>query len=192
MVPIDNFVAARLSPIILSPAILPPAIGVSRLTWVNPRVINHLRCTFTAPSLHLRCTFAPRSSHFVVLTLAFGVNKKVSTPTTVVIMGLNSMVGFFVHGVVLQDIGIAWELAGLCAGCDSGDTLGGLCGWICGRDTIIYLLLGLIFLELVTTMILIPFTPSLATQAPHTPSRPEIERALAANAKADRDSLRSD
>ncbi|MEZ4732226.1 MAG: sulfite exporter TauE/SafE family protein [Caldilineaceae bacterium] len=46
---------------------------------------------------------------FMVLTLAFGINEKVSTPTTVVIMGLNSVVGFFTHGVLLQDIGIVWE-----------------------------------------------------------------------------------
>ncbi|MEM7134103.1 MAG: sulfite exporter TauE/SafE family protein [Chloroflexota bacterium] len=46
---------------------------------------------------------------FIVLTLAFGLNEKVSTPTTVTIMGLNSVTGFFVHAFVLRDIGVVWE-----------------------------------------------------------------------------------
>lgn len=46
---------------------------------------------------------------FIVLTLAFGISEKVSTPTTVIIMGINSVIGFFVHGVVIQSVGIVFS-----------------------------------------------------------------------------------
>ena len=46
---------------------------------------------------------------FVVLTLALGINEKVSTPTTVIIMAINSVVGFAIHGLIKHDIGIAFE-----------------------------------------------------------------------------------
>lgn len=101
---------------------------------------------------------------FIVLTLAFGLNEKVSTPTTVIIMGLNSVVGFFVHGVVLQDIGIVWEYWLVCVPIVIlGAPLGAYVAGRVGRDAIIYLLLGLISLELVTTILLIPFTPAMIT-----------------------------
>lgn len=64
---------------------------------------------------------------FIVLTLAFGVDEKVSVPTTVIIMALNSLVGFFLHGAVMQDIGIVWNyLVGgrSCRSC--GRAVGGL------------------------------------------------------------------
>lgn len=101
---------------------------------------------------------------FIVLTLAFGVNEKVSTPTTVVIMGLNSVVGFFVHGVVMQDIGIVWEYWLACVPIVIlGAPLGAYVAGKVSRDVIIYLLLSLITLELVTTILLIPFTPAMLT-----------------------------
>lgn len=99
---------------------------------------------------------------FIVLTLAFGVNEKVSTPTTVVIMGLNSVVGFFVHGLVLQDIGIVWEYWLVCVPIVIlGAPLGAYVAGKVSRDAIIYLLLSLIAVELLTTIILIPFTPAM-------------------------------
>ena len=101
---------------------------------------------------------------FIVLTLAFGINEKVSTPTTVVIMGLNSVVGFLVHGVVMQDIGIVWEYWLACVPIVIlGAPLGAYVAGKVSRDAIIYLLLGLITVELVTTIILIPFTPVMVT-----------------------------
>lgn len=103
---------------------------------------------------------------FIVLTLAFGVNEKVSTPTTVVIMGINTVVGFFVHGVVLQDIGIAWSYWLVCVPIVClGAPLG---AWVASRvqrDVIIYFLLSLISLEVITTTLLLPFTPALITFA---------------------------
>ena len=99
---------------------------------------------------------------FIVLTLAFGVNEKVSTPTTVVIMGLNSVVGFLVHGGVMQDIGIVWEYWLACVPIVIlGAPFGAYVAGTVSRDAIIYLLLSLITVELISTLILIPFTPAM-------------------------------
>lgn len=96
---------------------------------------------------------------FIVLTLAFGINEKISTPTTVVIMGLNSVVGFFLHGVVSQDIGIAWNYWLVAVPIVIlGAPFGAYIASKVNRDGIIKFLLFLIGLELVTTIWLIPFT----------------------------------
>jgi uncharacterized protein len=95
---------------------------------------------------------------FIVLTLAFGINEKISTPTTVVIMGLNSVVGFFLHGVISQDIGIAWSYWLVAVPIVIvGAPLGAYVASKVQRDGIIKFLLFLIGLELVTTLWLIPF-----------------------------------
>lgn len=96
---------------------------------------------------------------FIVLTLTFGINEKISTPTTVVIMGLNSVVGFFLHGVVSQDIGIAWNYWLVAVPIVIlGAPFGAYFASKVNRDGIIKFLLFLIGLELVTTLWLIPFS----------------------------------
>ncbi len=96
---------------------------------------------------------------FIVLTLAFGLNEKISTPTTVVIMGLNSVVGFFLHGVVSQDIGVAWDYWLVAVPIVIlGAPFGAYFASRVHRDGIIKFLLFLIGLELSTTLWLIPFT----------------------------------
>jgi uncharacterized membrane protein YfcA len=95
---------------------------------------------------------------FIVLTLAFGINEKISTPTTVIIMGLNSIVGFFLHGVISQDIGIAWSYWLVAVPIVVlGAPLGAYVAARVNRDGIIKFLLFLITLELVTTLWLVPF-----------------------------------
>lgn len=96
---------------------------------------------------------------FIVLTLAFGLNEKISTPTTVVIMGLNSVVGFFIHGAMLQDIGGMWNhwLVAVPV-VVVGAPLGAYVAHRVSRDSIIVFLLTLISIELVTTLWLVPFT----------------------------------
>lgn len=97
---------------------------------------------------------------FIVLTLMFGVNEKVSTPTTVIIMGLNSIVGFFFHGIVAQDISPDiwnyWLVAVPVV--IVGAPLGAFVASKISRDTIIVFLVTLISLELITTLWLVPFT----------------------------------
>ena len=97
---------------------------------------------------------------FIVLTLAIGINEKVSTPTTVIIMAINSVVGFALQGLVVGDLGIAfnyWLVA--IPVVVIGAPLGAFAASYATRDFIIGLLLSLITLELVTTIILVPFTP---------------------------------
>ncbi len=101
---------------------------------------------------------------FIVLTLALGVNEKVSTPSTVIIMGLNSVVGFALHLFVKQDIGIAFEYWMVAVPIVIlGAPLGAFFASKAQRDHIIGLLLFLITLELVTTLILVPFSPTAIT-----------------------------
>jgi uncharacterized membrane protein YfcA len=96
---------------------------------------------------------------FIVLTLAFGINEKISTPSTVIIMGLNSVVGFFLHGVISQDIGIAWNYWLVAVPIVIlGAPLGAYVASKTNRDIIIKFLLFLITVELVTTLLLIPFS----------------------------------
>ena len=96
---------------------------------------------------------------FIVLTLAFGMNEKVSTPTTVVIMGLNSVVGFFLHGVVSQDIGIVWNYWLVAVPVVIvGAPLGAYVASKVSRESIIIFLLFLISVELTTTLWLVPFS----------------------------------
>jgi hypothetical protein len=98
---------------------------------------------------------------FIVLTLAIGINEKVSTPTTVVIMGINSVVGFAVQGLLLDGVGDAmdyWLVAVPVV--VFGAPLGAYAASKATRDHIIILLVSLITLELVTTLVLVPFSPA--------------------------------
>jgi len=97
---------------------------------------------------------------FVVLTLAIGINEKVSTPTSVVIMGINSVIGTALHVFVLQDVGIAfsyWLVA--IPVVVIGAPLGAYVVSKASRDHIILFLVSLIGIEFVSTLILVPFTP---------------------------------
>jgi hypothetical protein len=98
---------------------------------------------------------------FVVLTLAIGINEKVSTPTTVVIMAINSVIGASLHVFVLQDVGIAFEYWLVAVPVVVfGAPLGAYAASRATRDHIIVLLISLIGIELVSTLILVPFSPS--------------------------------
>jgi uncharacterized protein len=96
---------------------------------------------------------------FIALTLAFGINEKISTPTTVVIMALNSMIGFLLRAVVVQEIGVMWDywLAAVPV-VIVGAPLGAIIGSKVKRDHIILFLLFLITLEVVTTIWLVPIS----------------------------------
>ncbi len=99
---------------------------------------------------------------FIVLTLAFGVDVKISTPTTVIIMGLNSLVGFALHGLVSQDIGVAWNYWLVAAPVVAiGAPLGAIFASRVSPDVIITTVLALITVEVITTLWLIPFTRSI-------------------------------
>jgi uncharacterized membrane protein YfcA len=97
---------------------------------------------------------------FIILTLLFSVNEKISTPTTVVMMGMLSAFGFFWNGVVEDAITHdVWQYWMSCLPIVIfGAPLG---AWVCSkirRDTLLYLLLSLILIDLASTLWLIPFT----------------------------------
>lgn len=96
---------------------------------------------------------------FIVLTLAFGIFEKLSTPTTVVIMAINSIFGFFLHGVISQDIGIVWDYWIVAVPVVAiGAPVGAYFTSRISRDVLISLILFLISVEMITTLFLIPFT----------------------------------
>src|SRR6056297_929554 len=97
---------------------------------------------------------------FIVLTLLYGIDEKISTPTTVVLMGLLSMVGFVWHAGIVADVNPdVWRYWMSCVPIVIfGAPLG---AWVCskiGRDQLIWFLLFLIGIEVVTTLWLIPIT----------------------------------
>eukprot|EP00612_Vaucheria_litorea_P002754 CAMPEP_0171458898 /NCGR_PEP_ID=MMETSP0945-20130129/4394_1 /TAXON_ID=109269 /ORGANISM="Vaucheria litorea, Strain CCMP2940" /LENGTH=281 /DNA_ID=CAMNT_0011984801 /DNA_START=207 /DNA_END=1052 /DNA_ORIENTATION=- len=95
---------------------------------------------------------------YIFLILMFGINEKISTPTTVVIMALNSIVGTFFHAVVSKDVGIAFDYWLVAVPIVViGAPMGATCCSYVTRDFIIYFLLTLITLEVATTLWLVNF-----------------------------------
>lgn len=94
---------------------------------------------------------------FILLTLRFGIDEKISTPTTVVLMGLLSVVGFSVYGFSGQIPSVVWEywlsaVPVVIFGAPFG-------AWVCSKllkDHLIWLLLILIAIEVISTIWLIP------------------------------------
>jgi uncharacterized membrane protein YfcA len=99
---------------------------------------------------------------FIYLTLRIGLDEKVSTPTTVVLMGLLSVFGFGWHlfsGSIEPQVVNYWLSAVPVV--IFGAPLG---AWVCSklkRDQLLGFLLSLIALEVVSTFILLPLTPSI-------------------------------
>lgn len=97
---------------------------------------------------------------FIVLTLLYGMDEKISTPTTVVLMGLLSVAGFIWHaGIVTEVNPDVWRYWMSCVPIVIfGAPLG---AWVCskiGRDQLIWLLLFLIAIEVASTLWIIPIT----------------------------------
>jgi len=97
---------------------------------------------------------------FIVLTLLYGIDEKISTPTTVVLMGLLSVAGFIWHAGITADVNPdVWRYWMSCVPIVIfGAPLG---AWVCskiGRDQLIWFLLFLIAVEVISTLWLIPIT----------------------------------
>lgn len=97
---------------------------------------------------------------FIVLTLLYGIDEKISTPTTVVLMGLLSVAGFIWHAGVVADVNPdVWRYWMSCVPIVIfGAPLG---SWVCSkieRDQLIWFLLFLIAIEVISTLWLIPIT----------------------------------
>ncbi len=103
---------------------------------------------------------------FSVLVLLFRVDESVATPSTVVLMASNSIVGF-VAGLATSQytpIVFSYWIAAIPI-VVIGAPLGAIvCKWL-ARRTIVWMLVMLISVELVTTLWLIPLTVPLVTMA---------------------------
>ena len=103
---------------------------------------------------------------FSVLVLLFRVDERVATPTTVVLMASNSLVGFATGwwGSQYSPIVIQYWLAAIPI-VVVGAPLGAIiCKWL-SRTAIVRLLVTLIAIEFATTLWLIPMTPQLTVVA---------------------------
>lgn len=100
---------------------------------------------------------------FAVLVLLFRVSEKVATPTSVVIMAINSLVGVSCYWGYYRDLPSGPQNMWLAAApvVVVGAPVG---AWVCSRlrrETIAKALVGLISIEVATTFLLIPLTPNL-------------------------------
>lgn len=99
---------------------------------------------------------------FVVLTLAYGIDERVSTPSTVIVMAVLSVVGFAVQGLVLQDIGVAFDYWLVAVPIVVlGAPLGAFLLTKLSREILIGLILTLITAEMLSTVFLIDFDSTM-------------------------------
>ena len=100
---------------------------------------------------------------FSVMVLLFGLCEKVSTPTSVILMAVNAVVGFILHqyfvGDFVEPVTNYW-LAAVPVVVVGAPTGAILCN-LMKRKTIARLLIGLILIELVSSLLLIPLSAKL-------------------------------
>ncbi len=100
---------------------------------------------------------------FSVMVLLFGLCEKVCTPSSVILMAFNAWTGFLLHKYVLgnfiEPVHNYWLAAVpiVVVGAPTGAMLSALLH----RSTIVKILLGLISIEVVSSLILIPLNPTL-------------------------------
>jgi uncharacterized membrane protein YfcA len=100
---------------------------------------------------------------FSVMVLLFRMNEKVATPTSVVLMATNAIVGVFIYQFILQ--GVTDTVRGYWIASVPvvvvGAPLGALICSILSREAIVKMLLVLILIEVVTSLMLIPLSPAI-------------------------------
>ncbi len=95
---------------------------------------------------------------FSLLVLLFRINERVATPTSVILMGINSIVGVATYGGLLGQINptvYGYWMAAIPV-VVVGAPLGAMLCTCMSRKLIANLLISLIFFELVTTLLIIP------------------------------------
>ena len=139
-----------------------PGLGRGRrlLTWkigvlFITGVIGSIFTSFAGNGLDI-CTFS-------ILTLLFRVSEKVATPTSVVLMAVNSLVGWYWRQLIMQEVSNeAFEFFIICAGVV---TIGAPLGSVIGSHFHRLVLAGLIYVldtvTLITAFIVVPQTPAL-------------------------------
>ena len=100
---------------------------------------------------------------FSVMVLLFGLCEKVSTPTSVVLMAINAVVGFIFHTYVIGDFVepvVSYWLAAVPV-VVVGAPLGAILCSLLKSQTIAMILIGLIFVESLSSFLLIPLNAAL-------------------------------
>jgi uncharacterized membrane protein YfcA len=100
---------------------------------------------------------------FSIIVLLFGLCEKVGTPTSVILMAINAVTGFMFHKYVLGDFTgsvVNYWLAAVPVVVVGAPTGAMLCSLL-KRKTIVNILLGLAFVELVSSFLLISLNPKL-------------------------------
>jgi uncharacterized membrane protein YfcA len=100
---------------------------------------------------------------FSMIVLLFRISEKVATPTSVVIMAINSIVGVFVFGVVrgpLEPAVFDYWMSAIPV-VVIGAPLGAIICAYLDRKVIANILVGLILIEVVTSLIIIPMSTKL-------------------------------
>ena len=98
---------------------------------------------------------------FSAMVLLFRMSEKVATPTSVILMAVNALVGLAWQGWVFEDFTDpvrSYWLAAIPV-VVVGAPLGAILCSKFRRETIANILIGLIFIELITSLILIPLNP---------------------------------
>ena len=101
---------------------------------------------------------------FSVLTLLFRLSEKVATPTSVILMAINTMVGFFWRGLIIQEISTdAWEFLMVCIPVVTfGAPFGSFIGTHFHRLILAVFVYVIDTVALVSAFIIVPLTPILA------------------------------
>ena len=97
---------------------------------------------------------------FSVMVLFFDICETISTPTSVILMAINTVVGFLIHKYILADfvepVSNYWLAAVPVV--VVGAPLGAILCSLLNRKTVILLLVSLIFVDLISSLLLIPLT----------------------------------
>lgn len=97
---------------------------------------------------------------FSVMVLLFDICETISTPTSVILMAINTTVGFLLHKYILGDfvepISNYWLAAVPVV--VIGAPLGAILCSLLNRTTVIYLLVSLIVVDLISSLLLVPLT----------------------------------
>ncbi|MEB3342115.1 sulfite exporter TauE/SafE family protein [Okeania sp.] len=97
---------------------------------------------------------------FSIMVVLFGLCEKVATPTSVILMAINAMAGFFLQVFVFQDfiepVRSYWFAA--IPVVVVGAPLGAICCNLLRRETIANILIGLICIEVISSLVVINLT----------------------------------
>jgi uncharacterized membrane protein YfcA len=100
---------------------------------------------------------------FSVMVLLFRLSEKIATPTSVILMAINATVGFALHVFIIGDIPpqvYAYWQASIPV-VVIGAPIGAIICSRLNRMTIVWLLITLIFVEVISSLWLIPLTPAV-------------------------------